>query len=123
MGFVTFASFDDTLSISHKKSTDKSFFSPEISLRTGVTFIMVRSVQEAVDSILLSRELSLSQKFFLSLHLHFSRLQRFGVSPATCREPSLDGFCSHQNAFTSTSALYSIPAAFNGLHHRHQIRP
>ena len=45
MGFVTFASFDDTLSISHKKSIDKSFFSPEISLRTAVTFFMVRSVQ------------------------------------------------------------------------------
>ena len=44
MGFVTFASFDDTLSISHKKSIDKSFFSPEISLRTAVTFFMVRSV-------------------------------------------------------------------------------
>ena len=44
MGFVTFASFDDTLSICHKKSIDKSFFSPEISLRTAVTFFMVRSV-------------------------------------------------------------------------------
>ena len=44
MGFVTFASFDDTLSISHKKNIDKSFFSPEISLRTAVTFFMVRSV-------------------------------------------------------------------------------
>ena len=46
MGFVTFASFDDTLSISHKKSIDKSFFSPEISLRTAVTFFMVRSVTQ-----------------------------------------------------------------------------
>ena len=44
MGFVTFASFDDTLPISHKKKIDKSFFSPEISLRTAVTFFMVRSV-------------------------------------------------------------------------------
>ena len=45
MGFVTFASFDDTLSISHKRNIDKSFFSPEISLRTAVTFFMVRSVR------------------------------------------------------------------------------
>ena len=48
MGFVTFASFDDTLSISHKKNIDKSFFSPEISLRTAVTFFMVRSVWYAM---------------------------------------------------------------------------
>ena len=44
MGFVTFASFEDTLSILYKKNVDKSFFSPEISLRTAVTFFMVRSV-------------------------------------------------------------------------------
>ena len=52
MGFVTFTSFDDTLSISHKKNIDKSFFSPGISLRTAVTFFMVRSVH-ALDSIYL----------------------------------------------------------------------
>ena len=45
MGFLSFALFDDTLSISHKKSIDKSFFPPEISLRTAVTFFMVRSVR------------------------------------------------------------------------------
>ena len=44
MGFVTFMSFDDILSISHKKSIEKSIFSPEISLRAAVTFFMVRSV-------------------------------------------------------------------------------
>ena len=52
MGFVTFASFDDTFSISHKKNIDKSFFSPKISLRTAVTFFMVRSVyQQAFRAI------------------------------------------------------------------------
>ena len=50
MGFVTFASFNDTLSISHKKNIDESFFSPEISLRTAVTFFMVRSVWLYVQS-------------------------------------------------------------------------
>ena len=44
MGFVTFASFDDTLSNSHKKNIEKSFFSWEISFRTAVTFFKVRSV-------------------------------------------------------------------------------
>ena len=45
MGFVTFASFDDTLSNSHKKNIEKSFFSWEISFRTAVTFFMFRSVR------------------------------------------------------------------------------
>ena len=44
MGFVTFASFDDTLSNSHKKNIEKSFFSWEISFRTAVIFFMVCSV-------------------------------------------------------------------------------
>ena len=48
MGFVAFASFDDTLSISHIKNIDKSFFSLEISLRTAVTFFMVRSVKRNI---------------------------------------------------------------------------
>ena len=52
MRFVAFASFDDTLSISHKKSIDKSFFSPEISLRTAVTFFMVRSVYATLTGLL-----------------------------------------------------------------------
>ena len=44
MGFVTFASFNNYLSNSHKKSIDNSFSSQKISLRTAVTFFMVRSV-------------------------------------------------------------------------------
>ena len=66
MGFVTFASFNDTLSISHKKNIDKSFFSPEISLRTAVTFFMVRSVVINLHS----KVAILSLQSRNSIHLH-----------------------------------------------------
>ena len=44
VGFVAFASFDETLSITHKKIIDKSFFSWVISNRKAVSFFMIRSV-------------------------------------------------------------------------------
>ena len=46
MGFVALASFDDTLSISHKRNIKNLFFSWEISYRTAVSFFMVRSVAD-----------------------------------------------------------------------------
>ena len=39
VGFVAFASFDETLSITHKKIIDKSFFSWVISNRKAVSFL------------------------------------------------------------------------------------
>ena len=49
MGFVTLASFDDTLSISQKENAKNSFLLWEISCRTAVSFLMVCSVKMSIS--------------------------------------------------------------------------